>query len=195
MSKIEQVRNFTAQKISYIQSVSDTGVGRGILAELRRGVGKEIGELPTLWGIVFDGLPEELTGTNKASYAEWAIYTALTLYALHRQGNSEDVNEAGMSVGKAAYKISNGGDDEERIVNRLNLVVTAVSPTDVAYHLKSLIQLMKNANVKLDYVQLAADLYSFNYPEAAKNVKLSWGRDFYSEKYHNTKKENEKNEQ
>lgn len=190
MSKIEQVKKFTAQKISYIQSVSDTGVGRGILAELRRGVGKEIGELPTLWGIVFDGLPEELIGTNKASYAEWAIYTALTLYALHSQGSSEDVNESGMSLGRAAYKISNGGDDEERIVNRLNLIVTAVSPTDVAYHLKSLVQLMKNANVKLDYIQLAADLYNFNYPESAKNVKLSWGRDFYSEKYHNTKKEN-----
>ena len=35
----------------------------------------------------------------------------------------------------------------------------------------------------LDYAKLAEELYRFNYPEQAADIKLSWGRDFYSEKY------------
>ena len=56
---------------------------------LRRGIGKMPGDIPELWNILFDGLPEELMSkVGDPSYAEWSIYTALTLYALHQQGLS-----------------------------------------------------------------------------------------------------------
>ena len=74
MSIADQVYHYTARKIAHLQSIQDSGSGRGMLAELRRGVGKAPGELPELWGMLFDRIPEELTGKNGASPAEWAVY-------------------------------------------------------------------------------------------------------------------------
>lgn len=56
---------------------------RAELAELRRGVGRQPGDLPALWGALLADMPEQLQGSNGPSKAEWAVYTALTLFALH----------------------------------------------------------------------------------------------------------------
>lgn len=81
MSKSDMVYRYTASKIEYLHSIADTGRGKGYLAELRHGIGKKPGELPSLWWLIFDRIDEELKGSKCASNAEWAVYTALTLYA------------------------------------------------------------------------------------------------------------------
>lgn len=177
------VYRYTASKIEYLHSIADTGRGKGYLAELRHGIGKKPGELPSLWWLIFDRIDEELKGSKCASNAEWAVYTALTLYALHQQGNDRFMYEKGYTLGRAAYHIANSSDDEERVVNRLNLVVTSTTKEELAYQLKSIVQLLKGKSIPLDYAKLAEELYRFNYPEQAADIKLSWGRDFYSEKY------------
>ena len=63
-------------------------MSRAELAELRRGVGRAPGEKPMLWGTILTNLPEEFYGRNgEPSRAEWAIYIALTMFALHQQGH------------------------------------------------------------------------------------------------------------
>lgn len=49
MSKSDMVYRYTASKIEYLHSIADTGRGKGYLAELRHGIGKKPGELPSLW--------------------------------------------------------------------------------------------------------------------------------------------------
>ena len=44
------------------------------------------------------------------------------------------------TLGRAAYHIANSNDDEERVVNRLNLVVTSTTKEELAYQLKSIVQ-------------------------------------------------------
>ena len=188
-SKADAVYSYTSSKLTYIQSVIDTGSGRGLLAELRRGAGKKPGELPELWGVIFDRIPEELEGKNDVSYSEWAVYTALTLYALHCQGSDRDMNIRDFSVGKAAAGLVETNDDIGRVTNRLEPVVTAVSPDDLAYHMRGFIQLLKSKDIPLDYAALAKDLYLFNKSDKADSVKLRWGRDFYREINHKFKKE------
>ena len=198
ISKADQIYDYTSSKLSYLNSLADTGPGRGLLANLRRGIGRNPGELPELWGFIFERIPDELLGNeNKASYAEWAIYTALTLYALHQQGNDEKtkpMNIKGISLGEAAAKLvkqEEGG--EERIVKRLNLVATATSPKDLAYYLRAVIQLLSTESIPLDYARIAKEIYLMNFEESANNVTLSWGRKFYSVLYENEKEK--KNEQ
>ncbi len=178
-SKADLVYSYTLSKLKYLQSISESGAGKAALAQLRHGVGKRPGELPALWGSIFDKIPEELLGKKEASCAEWAVYTALTLYALHHQGNPDDVYQKDISVGRAAGELVKNDDDTERIVNRLNTIVTATSPNDLAYHLRGLIQLIKSSDIKLDHALLAKDLYLFNNNEIADSIKLRWGRDFY----------------
>lgn len=189
MSKHELIFRYTASKIAYIESIRTQSAGRAMLANMRRGVGKAPGELPELWGLIFDRMPEELLGDQAHSEAEWAVYSALTLYALHQQGSDESVQAADVSIGSAAVCLVKSADDTDRILKRLNLVATAVSQADLAYHLRGLIQLLKGEAAKLDYARLAKELYLFRYPEAANEIKLSWGRDFYRQINH--QKENE----
>lgn len=190
MSRSEQIYKYTASKLGYLQRISDTGEGRRILANLRRGVGKKPGELPELWGMIFDKIPEELIGDRYTSDAEWAIYTALTLYALHRQGSDKDMHQADISVGRAAARLVKHEDDEKRILNRLNLVATATDPEDLAYHLRGIVQLLKSEDIPLDHAKLSRELYLFHNKEIAANIKLSWGRDFYRERNRSAEKEN-----
>lgn len=198
MSKGDSVYKYTLSVVEELQRIKNEPEGRGKLANLRRGIGKHPGEIPEIWGIIFgnEKFPDELCGVKKASEAEMAIYTALTLYALHQQSKEVPVHMEGISFGRAAAKLCDNEDDQERILRRINLVVTAVSMQDLAYHLRSMVQLMKTKDIQLDYARLARDIYSFSAPNMANNVKLSWGRDFYRELNLNkhTDEENENND-
>lgn len=188
MSKHDLIFRYVSSKLAYLNSIRGQSAGRAFLANMRRGVGKAPGELPELWGLIFDGMPDELFGGQQTSDAEWAVYSALTLYAMHQQGSDENVHAAGISVGSAAACLVQSEDDTGRILKRLNLVATATSPTDLSYHLRGLIQLIKGVDAALDYARLAKELYQFRYPEKANEIKLTWGRDFYRQI--NRKKEN-----
>lgn len=194
LSKADIVFNYVSRKIEYLEKLADSGPGKAAFANLRRGVGKRPGELPELWGIIFEGIPEELLGKREISHAEWAIYTTLTLYACHRQGCDVAVNKKDISVGRAAAKLVKDKEDEGRILNRLNLVVTAATPDDMAYHLRSVVQLLSNEGISLDYARLAKELYLINHEDDAYRIKLNWGRDFYSERYNDNKLNEEKKE-
>lgn len=189
MQKYELVYNYTRRKIKYLESIDGTPAGKAMMAEIRHGAGRHPGEMPDLWGLLFDNLPEELMGAQTASSAEWAIYTALTLYALHQQGKDRPMQADKVSLGQAAARLVKDEDDRERVLRRLSPVVTATSKEDLAQNLRGLVQLLRNDNIALDYARLAKEIYLFGNPDIAGNIKLAWGRDFYREKYQNNEQE------
>ena len=76
-------------------------------AELRRGVGRQPGDLPALWGALLADMPEQLQGSNGPSKAEWAVYMALTLFALHQQGEAGvSMNQPGRTLGSAVRQLA-----------------------------------------------------------------------------------------
>ena len=80
---------------------------RAELAELRRGVGRQPGDLPALWGALLADMPEQLQGSNGPSKAEWAVYKALTLFALHQQGEAGvSMNQPGRTLGGAVRQLA-----------------------------------------------------------------------------------------
>ncbi len=156
---------------------------RAELAELRRGVGRQPGDLPALWGALLADMPEQLQGSNGPSKAEWAVYTALTLFALHQQGEAGvSMNQPGRTLGGAvrqlAKKTSAGQDwTESSVLRRFNALATADSMPEVSHHLRGMIQLLRREGIPLDYPQLAEDLYQYQVVDGAPNVRLRWGRD------------------
>ena len=197
-NKVDQVYNYTASKIKYLQSIANTAPGREMLANLRRGVGKFPGELPELWGVLFEFMPEELLGKQSASCSEWAIYTALTLYALHQQGNEKFMHINKVSLGEAAAQFALQEGTEEHIRKRLHLVATSRKIKDLAYYLRSVIQLLSSKSIGLDYAILAKELYQMmysmehmEYEEKLSAITRKWGSDFY--KNYRTNSENSEN--
>lgn len=162
---------------------------KAALAKMRRGVGKELGDVPELLGFV---LPSEEISSYKEDeiLAEKAIYTALTLYALHQQGNGQCMSAGvGDKDGTLKYKnsfghavrtlINDSKDKDVAITRRFDKVLTAKDVTEIAVHARGLIGLLKKADIPLHYPDFAADLYWFQQSDYRRSILLKWGKDYY----------------
>lgn len=156
------------------------------LAMLRKGVGRKPGEMPQLWGIIFEDFPESLFSKyGEPSKAEWAAYISFTLFAMHQQGNSPETNfmhSSGETLGKALRRLVGklgGNDAEERVHRRFSVMATSSDVEELSNHMRGIIQLLRANNIPLDYVRLAGDIYFYQFPNGRSKVRLRWGQDFY----------------
>ena len=165
--KTQDVRTYTEQRLRRLQTLPDNQ-RRAELAKLRRGVGHRPGELPELWGSFLLGMPEGFQGNNGPTAAEWAVYLALTLYAVHQQGNDQPMNRPHSTLGRAVRQLAerntSAGQDwtEASVLRRFNALATAEEITEISHHLRGMIQLLsaaKDGAIPLDYPQLAVDLH------------------------------------
>ncbi len=185
MSQAQQIEQYVARRLRWLRDLPEHP-RKAALAHLRRGVGRIPGDLPELWGMFLDGMPEELKSQNgKPTSAEWAIYLALTLYALHQQGHvlpGDDMNQQGVELGQAARRLVSPGEDpaDSSIQKRLNALATAPQMREIAQHLRGMIQLLRAAGIPLGYTQLAKDLFYLQFQDSASRVRLRWGQDFYA---------------
>ena len=134
-------------------------------------------------------------GHSYPTNEEWAIHTALTLYAVHQQGrdpHQQSMNRKDVSLGSAASYLAavSGGDDnaKERVARRFHQVALAPDMITMAYYLRSFIQLLRSEGIGLDYPKLARDLYRYQMPDGPASVRLAWGQDFYRIEKNNDEK-------
>lgn len=102
--KTQDVKLYAAQQLHRLQALPDNQ-RRAELAKLRRGIGHAPGDLPELWGSFLLEMPESFQGRSAPSAAEWAVYLALTLYAMHQQGNDRPMNCPGNTLGRAVRQL------------------------------------------------------------------------------------------
>ncbi len=192
----KEVRKCTARAIRRITDASNPAAQKAALANLRRGIGHEPGDLPQLWGEFLQDMPEELFGKKgQPSRAEWAVYTALTLFAAHQQGhdvNTDAMHKEGCRLGASAAQLATNEDERDRITRRLNALATANSAASLAQHLRGLVQLLRAQGIPLDYVDLAENIYRYQFSESVAQVRLAWGQDFYAGYYRNQSEEDKK---
>lgn len=193
----QMVETYMDRRLNELARDPNEGRVKAHLANLRRGIGKTPGDMPELWGLLFGDIPEELLSRNgEPTREEWAIYTALTLYALHQQGRNlreknmhakHDEGRLGCAVGR----LVRDEDDRERVARRFNAFATASDMQEAAHHLRGLVQLLRGEDIPLDYVRLAGELYRFQSPNDAPGVRLGWGQDFYRVKHDDEQKNKE----
>lgn len=175
------VKEFVRGRLAQWQREPNGHLVRAELANLRRGVGKAPGDLPELWGLLFRDFPEALMSRNgEATWAEWAVSGALSLYALHQQGMQQNAHVKGRRLGMAVRMLA-GGEEEamKAVLRRFNAFATARSMPECQHHLRGLVHLLRSQGIAMDYVELAGDLYEFQTPDGAARVRLRWGQDFY----------------
>ena len=187
MSKREQIAAYVGRKITFLSEGSDSFAGAE-LAKLRRGVGKIPGEKPDLYGFFLQDMPEEFWRLNgNASAEEWACYLAVTMYSLHQQGNSLKTHNLhtsaeGESLGRALGRLAMAQGDSnagERMQKKLQMVITSNDIGEFSHHLKGIIMLLKSEGISLNYMELAQDIYDFQFEESKVKVSLRWGQDFF----------------
>ena len=181
---IQQIRNYMAHRLSWLLTQAEHPQ-KAILSNLRRGVGHIPGDQPELWGVFLQDFPPELESQNGIpTQAEWAIYLALTFYALHQQGHGlpeNNMHQKDVRFGRAVRSLVKLGEQPEdcSVLHRFNALATAGSMPECAQHLRGIIQLLRTGGIPLDYVQLAEDLYWLQNPVTAQRVRLRWGQDYY----------------
>jgi CRISPR system Cascade subunit CasB len=158
-------------------------------------VGKSPWSIPALWGLVFEGMPDECSNDCAA---ENAIYAAITLYAMHQQ--SRDVKKSPMSVpkvslGAAVHRLASVRDGDQwnkgPVWRRFVRAVTSNDVEEFALHLRGLVQFLRSEGISLDYPALAENLYWFHFSKGRDRVRRSWGLDFYKNKKEDTKNDEE----
>ena len=182
MSKKKEIGRYMLRKIEHYKDTADYSSTKAELAKLRRGIGHQPGELPELYGYILRNMPESFwSSQGRVTQEEWSCYIALTLYALHQQGNNPDkhcVNVTShMSLGnalRAMVKKSNDSNAEERMEKRLQMLITSNDMREFSYHLKSLVSLLRSEGIALNYSELAEDIYDFQIEELKNQVCLRW---------------------
>lgn len=181
--KISGIEQYARCRIQRWSSAPESTTTKAELASLRKGIGKKPGEVPELWGVIFDGLPEDMMSTRgEPTKEEWAIYITLTMYAVHQQGNelgSVNVYKKGETLGRAVRNLTGNDDELERVRKRFIIFATSADIEECAYYLRGLVQMMRSKNIPLDYALLAKDLYLFQTEKGKDSVRLKWGEDFY----------------
>lgn len=185
VQQVKEVKAYVRDRLQRLSRMPEHPQ-RAALANLRRGVGRAPGEIPELWGAFLQDFPEEMQSRDGIpTPSEWAVYLALTFYAMHQRGSSvasENMNREGngFRFGQAVRRLVPPEQEpwESSVLKRFNALATATHAPERSEHLRGMIQLLRAKGIPLDYPQLAADLYLLQ-TGAAQQVRLRWGQDFY----------------
>lgn len=152
---------------------------RAALAELRRAVNSAPGSVPGAWEWTQVPVPE--VAGDEPTWDEIAAHTALTLYAAHQQSQSAPMHRAGVGFGAAMKRlvVPDGGEENPAARARFNALVTASTFLELRTHLRSVIGLLRQQGIPLDYGMLAGDLAQFQRPGGMSTVRRRWSRQYY----------------
>lgn len=150
------------------------------LARLRRGIGRAPGFDYTLEKYV--QVPPDLLGyqpTDEPTAAEQAVHDAVTLYALHQQSRRERMHVDGRGLGQALAELVRKSTGPDGVRRRFAALGTASSYPESIYHLRSLITMLREHQIPLDYGLLAEDLRTLQRPDGRPQIQAIWGREFF----------------
>ncbi|GAA1215040.1 hypothetical protein GCM10009665_01050 [Kitasatospora nipponensis] len=149
------------------------------LARLRRGAGRDASAVPDLWGLLdVDPLYEQ--PDLHQTRAENALYTAMTLWAVHQQSQGNPMHRRSQELGAAVRQLMRAGEIDGAILKRFVRTGTAPTLTLLSVRLRELVTLLRRDGIGLDYAVLADQLYWWQFPGRADGVRRAWGRSFHA---------------
>ena len=201
--------NYRIGKLQYAYTAQSSSVARAHLALLRRGIDDGRVRWMNVGFDLYEDWPQDTLGNpafdNDANIVTetWAIATALQMYALHQQSKSQgmawmpDHKDTGNgaeakqrarserfrhSFGHACRMIDADQDESKvtPVLRRLQIMEDAPDLDGIRHQLYSLIRMMRNQDVKLDYQAFAQDLYLLELPGRRASVFHRWARQYYA---------------
>ena len=151
---------------------------RGEMAALRKGASRDSGELPEIWELTSVEIPEY--ASDAPTREEIAVHTAMTLYAVHQQSRTEPMFSPGVGLGSAAHDLVGRDEENPSARARFNALVTSTTVAELRHHLRGFVSLLRARGFALDHAMLADDVLRFQQPGGAKQVRLTWARQYYS---------------
>lgn len=161
---------------------SDTAASstRAVLARLRRSAGRSPEQDPLGFqealSVLSPPLKEDDYGRGGfATGTERAAFHALTMFALHSQSLKSPAHIRGRSFGTAVGQLIKNSSSQS-IKPRFDALLAARSEAARLTHARSIVALLRTAEIGFDYGMFARDLRTLSSRKRA-SVLLRWGRD------------------
>lgn len=146
------------------------------LAALRRGAGRDAGDVPQMWRYY-----TTLQQDGRRSWRLAAEHAALTLYAVHQQSKAKPMHVSGIGLGTAMRALRlNGKFSQDAVDRRFAAAATATSFDEICLHLRGLITQLRTIDQPLDYTRLYHDLVRWQRPEEIASVRRAWGSRYFA---------------
>ena len=177
----------TARILRSLDNTRDKPSTRAIFANIRNSINKDSSVNMDALAFVFQNIPDEFLGFNKnLNDYEKAILTAVQMYALHQQANTNTVlkldyeeGERRQNLGDSLKTARDKEDDTKALDRRFNAMITSSNFEELSHHLRQMIKLLKaKSDAKVDYASLADDLYWF-LKNQREGLKIKWSRSYY----------------
>jgi CRISPR type I-E-associated protein CasB/Cse2 len=180
----DSVKDAVYAKITQIERMREPEA-RAVLANLRQGLGKHIGEADL--SFVLTGLDDFTDGRDDELKI---IYAVLTIFSKQQQGTpigKKSMYDKNTPFCKGLQQNDNYSKDEsgKSFRKRFQVMLTSETREELLRHIRSLVALQKG--IGFDYPKLASDIYRFGFDENRDEIRLKWGKEFYI-----TKKSEEK---
>lgn len=175
-----------------IQQLYGNGnLNKAALAGIRNAASIESPQAQTVWPILMANLDENwLSTTGKPTRAETAIFTAVRLYAIHQQGQTNSVygpsydkqEDGGVPLFTALARLRQNPENQVALDRRVQNLLGTTNVASALNSLNHIVPILKQRNSaqKIDYAKLADDLYWYQLGyEQANGVRLVWGQQYY----------------
>lgn len=151
--------------IEYLVQLHGRG-DRGALAALRRVLGRDLGDVPAADRVILPWVPPT-TSDRRAK----AWYLVAGLFASHPMSDT--------AGGSFAWSFRRFCEAHPRssLEQRFQALLQA-HVDEMPDHLRRLVQLLRAANIPVDWVRLLRDVKAWNDPE--RRVQRRWARDFWA---------------
>lgn len=186
----KEFQEFITRKIRYLETGQSDA--RENLADLKTALGKDIEELPSLWGLVYDDYSIEKWQeySDKKSNIEQAIVDTLALYAIHTRNNPRPHSDNSENTfPKYLVAMRKGEANQPSFDNKVGKLLVSDNYDRAVRLIGNFISQAKSTTAQIDYAALGYDLYNLSAPWG-KDVLFSWGRAYHSLK--NAKTKNQK---
>ena len=161
-SSKNNVNKETCRLISYLKL--ETPESKEVKAHFRHSAAMQPGEDVMLWGWLLSNLDPEMQGDGgNISFAEYAVYTTLSMFAIGPDNNKENSIAEAVALGEIKR-------------SKLTDVETATDMKEMQTALRGLVKLITSKGVSFDYGRLASDLYYWQINKA--NIARKWEREY-----------------
>lgn len=169
---------------------------KAVLASLRATDTIDSKRAQAVWPVMFSEMSKEDISndqTGRPTYAETAIYTALRCYAIHQQAVEDSVYAQSFSKDKtkkpegvtffsALARLRTNDETRVALDRRMQALLASRNLANTVKSITQLTRILKanNRTLKVDYAQLAQDLFFFETSfKMANRICLKWGQQYY----------------
>ncbi|MGO2723397.1 MAG: type I-E CRISPR-associated protein Cse2/CasB [Lactobacillus sp.] len=196
-----EITRCTAQIINRLYNHGN--LDKAVLAGIRDATDFNSQRAQVIWPLMLAGLDKHwLSQNGHPTKAEIAVYTALRFYAIHQQGNehcvyaprqqNDDESAPGVPLFKSLATLRLRDDARTALDRRVKALLGTTNINSAINAMTHLVEILKKANAgtKIDYAQLAEDLYWYQFDyEQANRTRLRWGQQYYQVQTNITKLE------